>query len=140
MTKYWILVAPKDHVMQGMTSSFAQAWHGKSNPMRRLNKGDGIIYYSPKLKGGDDKGYQCFTALGCVIGDKYYQVELSADKKTHRRDVKYLSARDVKIKPLIDHLSFIDDKTRWGSVFKYDIIQISEKDFKLIATAMNMAK
>lgn len=139
MTKYWILVAPKDYVLQGKAADYAQACHGKSNPMRRLNMGDGIIYYSPKLKLDADDPYQSFTALGCVIDDKPYQIELADQSKHHRRHIRYLSAKDVKVKPLINHLTFIKDKDRWGSVFKFGIIQIPEQDFKLIATAMNIS-
>lgn len=137
MAKYWILIAPKDYVLKGKAADYAQACHGKSNPMRRLNMGDGIIYYSPKLKPEISDPFQSFTALGCVIDEKPYQVELADGSKHYRRNVRYLSGRDVKVKPLINHLTFIKDKERWGSIFKYGIIQISEQDFKLIATAMN---
>jgi hypothetical protein len=46
--KYWIIVASKDHVKNGIAAGFAQACHGKSAPLKRMKKGDFVIYYSGK--------------------------------------------------------------------------------------------
>jgi hypothetical protein len=137
MTKYWILIASKNHVMTGVAGSFAQAGHGKSYPLRRMQVGDGIIYYSPKLEYGGKEPYQRFTAIGCVTGEKVYRFDMGNEFTPHRRDVKYLSSRDIQVVPLVGRLSFIKDKVRWGNIFKFGIIQIPAEDFKLIATMMN---
>ena len=47
-TKYWIIVASKDHVKNGISAGIAQACHGKSSPLKRMKKGDYLIYYSGK--------------------------------------------------------------------------------------------
>lgn len=47
-TKYWIIVASKDHVKNGVADGIAQACHGKSGPLNKMNKGDFVIYYSGK--------------------------------------------------------------------------------------------
>ena len=48
-SKYWIIVASKDHVMRGVTLGFAQAGHGKRSGLARMHKGDMVVYYSPKV-------------------------------------------------------------------------------------------
>jgi len=55
MTKYWIIVASKDHVKNGITEGIAQACHGKTSPLRRMKKGDYILYYSGKMVLGKDE-------------------------------------------------------------------------------------
>jgi hypothetical protein len=138
MTNYWILVAAKNHVLQGVTGEYAQAAHGKSNPLRRLKVGDGIIYYSPKLELGGTVSCQRFTALGCVVGEELYQVNLDDKFNPYRRHVKYLTSHETALTPLIPRLKFIKDKERWGNIFKFGIIHIPPEDFKLIATSMRV--
>lgn len=137
MTNYWILVAPKNHVLKSTHGGYAEAAHGKSNPLRRMNAGDGVIYYSPKLDESGEVRCQAFTALGCVVGEDVYQVEGSSGSVINRRKVKYLSVRDASITPLISRLSFIKNKEKWGNIFKFEVIHISVEDFALLATAMN---
>jgi len=75
--------------------------------------------------------YQKFTAIGEVIDDVPYQVV-----KPYRRNIKYLSACEVDIKPLIPILSFIKNKTSWGYVFRYGFLEIDQESFEIIATLM----
>lgn len=137
MTKYWILIAPKKQVIQGVEGGFAQACHGKSHPLRRMSVGDGLIYYSPKMEYGGENICQSFTAIGCVIGEEVYQTDMGNDFTPSRRQVKYISSRDASITPLVNRLSFITDKHRWGGVFRYNIIRIPTEDFALIANTMH---
>jgi len=41
-------VASKDHVKNGIAQGIAQACHGKAAPLKRMKKGDFVIYYSGK--------------------------------------------------------------------------------------------
>jgi len=136
MTKYWILVAAKNHVLQGVAGNFAQTCHGKAHPLRRMQVGDGLIYYSPKTAYGETTPFQRFMAIGHVVGENVIQFDLGNNLKPHRREVNYLSCRDVPVAPLIERLSFIKDKARWGTVFRYDILHVPVEDFKIIATLM----
>jgi hypothetical protein len=137
MTNYWILVAPKNHTLKAVHGGYAEAAHGKSNPLRRMNPGDGVIYYSPKMDESGEVKCQSFTALGCVVGDVLYQVETPTGSIVNRRKVKYLHVRDAAITPLISRLSFIKNKEKWGNIFKFELIHISVEDFALLATAMS---
>ncbi|PHN07897.1 EVE domain-containing protein [Flavilitoribacter nigricans] len=135
-TKYWIIVASKDHVKTGKAEGIAQACHGKSSPLKRMHPGDFVIYYSGKQSLGEKKLCQEFTAIGRVDDEEVYQVELSPDFCPHRRNITFFPNRDVSIRPLIEDLEFIRNKSRWGYPFRYGILEINQHDFALIAEEM----
>jgi len=51
-----------------------------------------------------------FTAIGVVKTGKIYQVELDDSFKPFRVDMRFLKAKEIAIKPLLNDLSFIKDK------------------------------
>ncbi len=134
--RYWIGVASRQHVLIGVDGGFAQLCHGKALPLKRMAKGDWIIYYSPQEVLGEKQPCQYFTAIGEVIDDKVYQVEMMPGFVPYRRDIRFLPNNEVPIRPLLDRLSFIKDKNRWGYVFRFGHLQIPEADFRLIAETM----
>jgi predicted RNA-binding protein len=133
---YWIGVASKDHVDRGVEGGFCQLCHGKSQPLKRMEPGDWIIYYSPKEKFGSSKPYQQFTAIGKITGKEVYTCEMSPGFIPNRRDVEFIESKSVAIKPLIDRLSFIKIKRSWGYAFRFGHIRIPYQDFKLLADLM----
>lgn len=135
-TRYWMIVASKDHVQRGMAGGFIQANHGKPAPLKRMSAGDWVIFYSPKLVYGEPEKCQCFTALVRVVDENIYQQDMGNDFVPFRRKVQILPSKEVSILPLIDDLTFIKDKTHWGAPFRFGILQIPEEDFRLIASRM----
>ncbi len=136
--KYWIGVASRDHVRRGVAGEFAQLGHGKRTGLARLKPGDWIAYYSPRtaLQGGEP--VQAFTAIGQVTGE-IYQVSLEGFCP-FRRDVRYQpEALEASIKPLIPKLSFIQDTKHWGYPFQRGQLEVSEADFRVIASVMGVA-
>ena len=79
---------------------------------------------------------QKFTAIGIVKDDFPYQVEMENNFKPFRRNVKYLKAKSIDIKPLIQDLAFIKNKKSWGYVFRYGFLEIDQASFEIIANAM----
>lgn len=143
MSRYWIGVASKEHVENGVKLGICQFCHGKSAPAKRLQKGDFLIYYSSKVTMEGSEHYQKFTAIGIVKDDLPYQVEMENGFKPFRRDIQYLDAKHVDIKPLIPLLYFIKNKKAWGYVFRYGFLEIDQQSFELIAKEMlgfNFAK
>lgn len=134
--RYWVIVASKDHVMRGVQAGIAQANHGKAAPLKRMRVGDGILYYSPKLEFEGHEKLQAFTALGYVTGESVYQFDMGGGFVPYRRDVKYLSCNDLPIQPLIPALTFIENKSSWGYLFRYGFFEIPQADFGLIAGKM----
>jgi predicted RNA-binding protein len=134
--RFWIGVASKEHVQRGVDGGFCQLCHGRASPLKRMSAGDWIIYYSSKEKFNEPVSCQQFTAVGKVIGEDVYQFEMAPGFVPHRRDVNFLPAKAVAIRPLIERLSFIANKTRWGSVFRFGHLEIPRADFELIAMQM----
>lgn len=134
--KYWVIVASKDHVRQGMAEGIAQACHGKSSPLRRMRKDDAVIYYSGRQTLGKPGKCQEFTAIGKVTDDEVYEVRVSKDFCPSRRRIEFMPCTDVSILPLIDDLDFIKDKKSWGYPFRFGFFEISQNDFNLIASKM----
>ena len=134
--KYWIIVASKDHVQRGLAGGFIQANHGKAAPLKRMQTGDWVIFYSPKLEYDRPEKCQCFMAIVRVVDDEVYQQDMGNDFIPFRRKVKFLPSKDISILPLIDELTFIKDKTHWGAPFRFGMLQIPQEDFQLIASQM----
>ncbi len=136
-TKYWITVAPKDHVEIGVKEGFAQVCHGKVSPLNRMNPGDWVIYYSPKIKFQKTEKCQKFTAIGRVTGP-VYQYTVVDGFTPFRIPVTFVSCTEAPIAPLIGTLSFIKNKAKWGGPFRFGIINVNYDDFRQIAKSMRV--
>ena len=134
--RYFIGVASREHVRVGVDGGFAQFSHGKLSPARRLSKGDWLIYYSAKEKYGEPKPCQKFTAIGQIVDSEPVQVEQAPGFKPWRRKVKYRRAKEVDVQPLIQRLAFVKNKDRWGTTFRFGLLQINESDFGVIVKQM----
>lgn len=138
MTHYWVAVASKEHVLRGQAGGFAQVCHGKPGPLKLMEEDDWIVYYSPTLKFGEPTPCRQFTAIGCITQREPYQFQMSECFVPWRRDVIFVAAHEVEITPLIDDLTFIRDKKKWGFPFRRGCFSIPEVDFNLIATSMGV--
>lgn len=135
-TKYWIIVASKDHVKNGLAEGIAQACHGKASPLRRMRKNDFIVYYSAKQTMGKPQLCQEFTAIGKVMDDEIYHHFVSESFCPSRRNIAFLPANEVSILPLINQLHFIQNKKSWGYPFRFGFFEIQQEDFDLISSKM----
>jgi hypothetical protein len=133
---YWINTVSRGHVQRGVAGGFTQANHGKPQMLRRMARGDWIVFYSPKtaLDGGEP--LQAFTAIGQVVDDEPYQFEMAPDFEPWRRNVDFLSCKEVPIRPLLDDLHFVEDKKRWGYKFRFGVFRIDDHDLDLIRRTM----
>lgn len=136
--QFWIGVVSREHVKRGAEGGFIQLNHGKKAPLQHLKAGDGLVMYSPRTTYPKGNPLQCFTAIGKVKTRELYQVTLTADFEPYRVAVDFLECQQAPIRPLIEQLSFIKDKTRWGAAFRFGHLQIPEADFHLIAAAMEV--
>ncbi|QKE40003.1 MAG: EVE domain-containing protein [Ferrovum myxofaciens] len=136
MKRYWIGVASKEHVSAGVAGGFSQLCHGKALPLKRMAVGDWLIYYSPREQFDGTVPCQKFTAIGKVVGDKVYPFEMFPGFVPYRRDIHFMEATDTPVRPLLEQLSFIKDKSRWGYAFRFGHLEIPKADFELIVTGM----
>ena len=134
--KHWIIVASKDHVQTGLSEGFAQACHGKGAPLKRMRKGDFVIYYSSKQTMGKPDKCQEFTAIGEVKSDDTYEFQMTADFCPSRRDVAFFEHNNTSILPWINDLEFIQNKQSWGYPFRFGFFEINKHDFDLISQQM----
>ena len=138
MSKNWIAVASAEHVRIGQQAGFMQVCHGKVAPLRRIQPGDGVLYYSPTTTFRGKEKLQAFTAIGMAKDREPYQVDMGENFCPFRRDVKWLKARNAPIAPLLDELDFSAGKRNWGYQFRFGLFEISEHDLQIIATAMKV--
>ena len=138
MTKYFIGVVTKEHVLRGVKMGIAQIGHGKRSGLARMQKNDWLVYYSPKISLDSKTPLQSFTALGQMVDDEIYQVEESPTFKPFRRKIRYEKVKEAPIAPLIPDLSFIKNKKSWGYVFRFGLVEIPKEDFELIKDSMEI--
>jgi hypothetical protein len=126
--RYWINTVSRDHVQTGVQGGFTQADHGKQSRLKRLGRGDRIVFYSPRTE-------RKFTAIGEVTDESPYEAETG-----WRRSMRFFPAEDAPIQPLIEQLEFITNKKSWGFPFRRGLFEIGEADFTAIARAMRTLK
>jgi len=139
MSHCWIGVVSRSHVQIGVRGGFIQLNHGKKAAVQRLKAGDRLVMYSPRTDYPDGAALQAFTALGTVSTGLVYQAEMSPSFKPFRVDVDFRPCSEAPIRPLLQRLSFIKDKTHWGAAFRFGYLKIPEPDFGVIADAMGCA-
>lgn len=138
MTKYWIGVASHEHVQRGVAGGFAQVCHGKIGTLKYMSEGDWLIYYSPTYHFGGKDSCRSFSAIGVIDNGEPYAFEMSENFIPWRRNVTFLKSKDVLIETLLEDLSFIKDKKKWGYPFRKGSFEISKNDFELIANRMEL--
>jgi DNA-binding MarR family transcriptional regulator/predicted RNA-binding protein len=135
---YWVSTISRDHVRLSVEGGFTQAGHGKASGLKRLKADDWLVYYSPKTSLQDGEPLQAFTAIGRVLDEELYQVEQAPGFTPWRRNIEFVSGVEAPIRPLIDQLSFIKDKRRWGYMFRVGLFKIPQEDFAVISQAMTV--
>lgn len=134
--RYWVNTVSRDHIQTGVEGGFTQADHGKGTRLKRLNKDDLLVFYSPRTKFKGGKQLQAFTALATITDAEPYRAEMTPEFHPWRREVSFLSVKEAPIQPLIEQLSFITNKQTWGFPFSRGLFEIDGKDFEQIARAM----
>lgn len=135
--KFWLGVVSREHVLLGIAGNFVQVCHGKSAPLKRMKAGDWFIYYSPVDKFQSKEKLQKFTAIGKIISGEVYQVEMFAGFKPFRCDVDFIKDyHEVSIMDLKPVLAFTQGN--YGMLLRRGHIEISQADFKIIASAMGV--
>ncbi len=141
MSRNWLAVASAEHVEIGRSAGFMQVCHGKATPLRRVQPGDRVVYYSPNriyspshaLRGKDR--LQAFTAIGTVRQGGLYQADMGFGFHPFRRDVAWHDAEPAPLVLLQEELAFTQE-TNWGYRLRQGLIEICDADMTTIAAAM----
>ena len=133
-TRYWIAVLAKEQVDAAVAGGYLEINQGKAGPLERMSAGDGVACYSPRLQYPDGEPLQAFTALGSVDGTPVYQAR--DGYQPFRRAVAWTPAHCAPVRPLLDRLGFIRNKSHWGAAFRFGYLRVPPEDFACIAAAM----
>jgi hypothetical protein len=141
MSRNWLAVASAEHVEIGRNAGFMQVCHGKASPLRRVQPGDRVVYYSPNriyspshARREKDR-LQAFTAIGTVKQGKPYQADMGFGFQPFRRDVAWHEAEPAPLVELQARLTFTQDQN-WGYRLRQGLVEISDADMTTIAEAM----
>ena len=136
MRRYWVNTVSREHVLIGVEGGFTQADHGRTTRLRRLSRGDVLVFYSPRTAMGSGEPLQRFTAIGVIADDEPYQVQMTETFHPWRRRLDMLESSEAAAKPLVGRLSFVKDPQRWGLPFRRGLFEVPAADLQVIAEAM----
>lgn len=137
---YWVGVVSRDHVQLAVAGGFCQIHHGKEAPLKRMRRGDHILYYSPREQMGQGAVLQAFTAIGRIEGEEPYRAKLAGDFQPFRRAARYFKAHDAPIKPLLGELALTRGRASWGQVLRSGCFTLEHDDYVIIARAMGVSQ
>lgn len=134
--KAWLGVVSRAHVQRGVTGGFAQVCHGKGPPLRRLQPGDWLVYYSPSVEMGGAP-LRAFTAIGRVEDDRVFAFDMGGGFVPFRRRVRYLDATSAPLGPLAATLELCA-QPNWGMALRRGLLPLSLGDLAVVARAMGV--
>jgi EVE domain len=132
----WLGVVSRAHVRTGVAGGFAQLCHGKAQPLRRMRRGDWLVYYSPTTEIGG-AALRAFTAIGEVEGAEVYRHDMGGGFVPYRRDVRYAEAHEVALDMIKPELEFCT-RPNWGMALRRGHLPLAAADFAAIAAAMGV--
>jgi hypothetical protein len=133
----WVGVVSRAHVVRGVAGGFAQLCHGRRGPLARMQAGDWLVYYSPRTDFPDGPPLRAFTAIGRVVGERAYAVDMGGGFVPYRLDIAYLKAvREVPIREVAAGLEFITGRANWGMLARRGHFEIGTSDLHRIGAAM----
>ena len=130
----WLGVVSRAHVRRGVAGGFAQLCHGKAQPLRRMRRGDWLVYYSPTIEMGGEP-LRAFTAIGQVEGEDTYLHDMGGGFIPTRRDVRYIRAKEVVLDVIKPKLKLCAGPN-WGMALRRGHLPLDVADFATIAAAM----
>ena len=132
----WLGVVSQAHVQRGVAGGFAQLCHGRQQPLRRMRRGDWLVYYSPSVEMGGS-ALRAFTAIGRVEDDEVFPFDMGGGFVPFRRRLKYARAREVALDTLKHELALCA-RPGWGMLLRRGHVPLETGDLATIATAMGV--
>jgi hypothetical protein len=136
MTRYFLAVDSRDHVLTGVQAGFCMAGSGDAALFSQMAEGDWLAYYSPREL--HRRRFPCrrFTAIGRVAKGRISMVGGSEGLAGPHRPCRYFRCYPVPAAPLVESLSFVRNKKRWGPWLSRGLVEVHREDFAVIAHAM----
>lgn len=130
----WLGVVSRAHVERGVAGGFAQLCHGKAQPLRRMLRGDWIVYYSPTTELGGAP-LRAFTAIGQLADDEVFSFDMGGGFVPFRRRVAFVRAAAVALDSLKDRLELCA-RPNWGIALRRGHLPLAMTNLATIAAAM----
>jgi hypothetical protein len=130
----WLGVVSQAHVQRGVGGGFAQVCHGKAPPLRRMKRGDWLVYYSPSVEMGGAP-LRAFTALGQIEDDEVFSFDMGGGFVPFRRRVRYVAGREVSLDDVKQELELCA-APHWSMALRRGLLPLSQRDLLTIAAAM----
>ena len=134
----WLGVVSQAHVRQGVAAGIAQVCHGKQQPLRRMRRGDWLVYYSPSIERGGAP-LRAFTAIGRVEDDEVFPFDMGGGFVPFRRRVKYAPAKAVAL-DTVKHELALCARPGWGVLLRRGLVPLDANDLATIAAAMGVER
>ena len=134
----WLGVVSKAHVQRGVAGGFAQVCHGKAPPLRRMKRGDWLVYYSPGVEMGGP-ALRAFTALGKLEDDQVFAFDMGGGFVPFRRRVRYLPTSEVALDDVKQKLELCASP-HWSMALRRGLLPLSQQDIWTLAEAMGVAE
>ena len=131
--RYWIAVAPLDHVQAAVAGGYLEVGYGRAGPLERMRPGDRVAFYSPRAT-AEGEPLQAFTALGEVSDAPLFQAP--AAHQPFRRAARWQAVTPAPVRPLLERLAFVRNKQHWGAAFRFGFVRVGRDDFTCITAAM----
>ena len=133
MTRFWVGVVSKEHVLRGVDLGGRRIIKKKKAPLNRMKKGDYLLYYSPKYQLNGQEKLQAFTAVGKILDDTAYQVEMFEGFVPFRRNVSYYQpVKDCPIEKVRPHPEW----RQYASQLRYGHFEVSKEFFLYVFEQM----
>lgn len=132
----WLGVVSRAHVRLGVAAGIAQLCHGKEQPLRRMRRGDWLVYYSPSVERGGAP-LRAFTAIGRVEDEVVFPFDMGGGFVPFRRRVKYAPAKEVALETLKHDLALCASPG-WGMRLLRGHVPLEAVDLATIAAAMGV--
>ena len=116
-----------------------QVCHGKAAPLRRLQAGDQVVYYSPTRTLRGREPLRAFTALGTVKAGAPYLFDMGGGFVPWRRDVDWCTTDAAAIAPMLPLMAWTAGRRNWAYPLRFGLFAISRPDLQCIAQAMGAA-
>lgn len=135
--KAWLGVVSLAHVQRGVAGGFAQVCHGKAAPLRRMQPGDWLVYYSPSLTMGGAP-LKAFTAIGQVADDEVFQFDMGGGFVPFRRRVQYVqSAQQLLLDDALKSRLDLCAAANWGMALRRGHLPLTARDFDTLRLGMS---
>lgn len=142
MPNYWIFPIYQENYSICLDRKIVGVSETRASRLHNIRVGDLLIFYVSRSSFNDSSlPIKEFSALVKSIGNSFKSKEeiwptLLGFWSSTRMPIEIIHTKKCKAEDLVDKLSFIKNKTYWGTAFRAGIRKISEHDFNTILKAM----